>query len=77
MLRQVALFGIALAGLAARDPGCGDVDSHGGSVNAPCTRDTDCKDDLTCREGVCASRDAGAGDGGGDAQVKDAAHDGS
>ena len=77
MLRQAALFGIALAGLAARDPGCGGVDSREGSVNAPCTRDTDCRDGLTCREGVCVQPDAGANDGGGDARVKDVADDGS
>ena len=61
MVRHVALFGIAGLSLAlARDPGCDGVDSRPAKVNAPCTRDKDCDDDLVCREGVCASLDASA-----------------
>ncbi len=75
-----ALFGIAGISLSfGRDPGgCGGVDEHSGTVNAPCTRDKDCKTDLVCREGVCADldagppRDAAPPDGG----TKDAARDG-
>jgi len=71
----VAFAGLALLG---REPGCGGVDSPAGTVNAPCTRDKDCRDGLGCREGVCAEPDAGVTTdaGAGDAAAKDAARDG-
>jgi hypothetical protein len=66
-------FGLMLG--VARDPGgCGGVDSSSTSgVNAPCTRDKDCKDDLACQKGVCTapSTDGGAGDGSADGSASD------
>jgi hypothetical protein len=50
---------VAFALMAAHDPSCGS-DSPGGSVNAPCTRPSDCADGLACAGGVCATTDAGA-----------------
>jgi hypothetical protein len=62
-----------------RDPGCGGADASESAVNAPCTRDHDCRSGLVCSKGVCVSssevKDAGidsaradassdAGDGG-------------
>ena len=79
MVRHVALLGIAaLFGSAlSREPGCGGADSHSGNVNAPCTRDKDCRDALVCREGVCSDLDAGVVvDAAVDALAKDAARDG-
>jgi len=72
VVRHLVAIGFALG--IARDPGCGDVDSPRGAVNAPCTRDKDCQGDqgLVCREGVCADADAGASDAG-NAQAKDVA----
>jgi hypothetical protein len=70
---KLAALGIAL--VFARDPGCGGVESTSSGINAPCTRDRDCKDELTCEKGVCtghskddagadASQDAGGSDAG-------------
>jgi hypothetical protein len=50
---------VAFALVAAHDPSC-STDSPGGSVNAPCTRPSDCADGLACTGGVCATIDAGA-----------------
>ena len=79
MVRHVAILGIAgISLMLGQDPGCGGVDSPSGTVNAPCTRDKDCRGGLTCREGVCAELDAGpltdaaSADGG----SQDAARDG-
>jgi hypothetical protein len=53
----------------ARDPSCGGTDSPASGVNAPCTRDKDCADGLSCEHGVCTQGDAGAApDAQGDAQ---------
>jgi hypothetical protein len=68
---KVVTLGIAAYGVA-HDPGCGSVDSTSSGVNAPCTRDKDCRGDLVCEKGVCTTGDAGAGD----AAPGDAAHDG-
>jgi hypothetical protein len=68
VIRQALVLGVASLSLLARDPGCSSVDSSGTSgANAPCTRDYDCKDGLTCRGGVCTgpSKDGGLSDGGG------------
>lgn len=43
---------------ALHSPSCG-ADTPGSGPNAPCERTSDCADDLTCREGVCVSPDAG------------------
>ena len=75
MIRGAFLLGFALAGLAARDSGCGGVDSPTNGENAPCTRDKDCRDGFTCKEGVCVPPDAGVDAS--DAQVKDVADDAS
>jgi hypothetical protein len=50
---------VAFALMAAHDASC-DTDSSGGSVNAPCTRPSDCVGGLACTGGVCAALDAGA-----------------
>lgn len=50
---------VAFALLAAHDPSC-STESPGGSVNAPCTRPTDCASGLECSGGVCAADDSGA-----------------
>ena len=78
MVRHVVACGIAavLGSAFLRDPGCGGVDSPAGALNAPCTRDKDCRDALVCREGVCVELDASAPSDAGDAQSKDAARDG-
>ena len=47
---------IALAAL--RGPSCGS-DTPAGGPNAPCTRSTDCENELACLQGVCVSPDAG------------------
>ena len=49
----------ALAGLL-REPGCGGEDHPENGPNAPCTRKDDCKERLTCSEGVCKEPDAGS-----------------
>ena len=41
-------------------------------LGEPCTRSSDCEDDLICSAGVCNSRDAGVQD---DASVDDASVD--
>ena len=75
MLRTAIVFGVAGFSMLARDPGCGGgPDSDPSGVNAPCTRDKDCHDELRCDDGVCTSptpRDAGSESG-----PKDAAADG-
>lgn len=54
--------------LAAHDPSCGGTDTTAGGVNAPCTRDRDCRDGLECNKGVCVDRNASdAGDASSDA----------
>ena len=59
--------------MAAADPSCGGGDTTASGLNAPCTRDKDCKDGLACARGVCADPDASArDDGGGDAALLDA-----
>jgi len=66
---KVVAVGIAALGVA-NDPSCGGVDSTPSGVNAPCTRDKDCRGDLTCEKGVCtppAHGDAGSEGGSGDA----------
>ena len=60
MVRQAVVAKLAALGIAllfARDPGCGGVESTSSGVNAPCTRDHDCKDELTCEKGVCTGPD--------------------
>lgn len=44
---------IAVALGFAREPGCSGVDDPQGGKNAPCTRDSDCKAELECSQGVC------------------------
>jgi len=46
---------IALAAL--RGPSCGS-DTPAGGPNAPCTRSSDCENELACLQGVCISPDA-------------------
>ncbi len=74
MVRSVGTVAFALVALGlSRDPGgCGGVGDGDGTVNAPCTRDKDCRQGLSCVEGVCTSpdsgteppKDAATGDGG-------------
>lgn len=72
MIRHVVLVGLLVA--AAHDPSCGGVDSTSRGPNAPCTRDRDCNDGLTCAHGVCVEPDAAAAsDGGSEAAPVDAA----
>jgi hypothetical protein len=61
---------------ALRDPSCG-TDTTTGGPNAPCTRNKDCEDGLSCTQGVCVSPDAGAPEGGttSEAGISDAARD--
>ncbi len=75
MVRRALVFGFASLALAARDPGCGGVDSTSAGVNAPCTRTGDCANGLTCESGVCTGplNDGGSSAEGG---IKDAAIDG-
>ncbi len=73
-MRGAAVLLVGLALIAWRDPGCGGVDTTTSGPNAPCTRDKDCNDGLTCAHGVCASPDAGIDDAG-DAAADDAGHD--
>ena len=64
MVRQAFVAKLAALGIAlvfARDPGCGGVESTESGINAPCTRDKDCKDDLTCERGVCTGPEIDAG----------------
>ena len=66
MLRSSAVasaLALVALGLVSREPGGGcDGDGDGdGRVNAPCTRDRDCRHALTCDQGVCREPDAGAG----------------
>jgi hypothetical protein len=78
VVRQTAFaFAFVALGLS-RDPGgCGGVDAPQNGTNAPCTRNSDCKGDLTCSEGVCVDPNAEptppAKDGG---DAKDASDDG-
>jgi hypothetical protein len=46
---------IALAAL--RGPSCGS-DTPASGPNAPCTRSSDCENELACLQGVCLSPDA-------------------
>ena len=72
MIRHVVLVGLLAA--AAHDPSCGGVDSTSRGPNAPCTRDRDYNDGLTCAHGVCVEPDAGVStEGGVDAAPADAA----
>jgi hypothetical protein len=50
---------VVFALMGAHDASC-STDSTGGSVNAPCTRPSDCASGLACSGGVCAAADAGA-----------------
>ena len=62
MVRQAFVAKLTALGFAllfARDPGCGGVDSTESGLNAPCTRDKDCKDELTCQKGVCSGPEKG------------------
>jgi hypothetical protein len=45
---------VAVALGLSREPGCSGVDDPQGGKNAPCTRDSDCKSGLECKEGACA-----------------------
>ena len=47
-----------LALAALRGPSCGS-DTPAGGPNAPCTRSTDCENELACLQGVCVPPDAG------------------
>jgi hypothetical protein len=47
-----------LALAALRGPSCGS-DAPAGGPNAPCTRSTDCENELACLQGVCVPPDAG------------------
>lgn len=55
---------VALGLLGGPGGGCDGVGDGEGGVNAPCTRDKDCRDGLSCTEGVCTGPDAGLGDAG-------------
>ena len=56
--------------------GCADPDSQSAGVNAPCTRDRDCRAKLACMRGVCVDPNApDAGDAGDAAGARDAAGD--
>lgn len=65
MVRSSALasvLALVAIGLASREPGgggCGGDGDGDGRVNAPCTRDRDCRHGLSCAEGVCREPDAG------------------
>jgi hypothetical protein len=75
VLRQALMLAVAMG--AARDPGCNTETSPGG-VDAPCTRDKDCSNGLSCTGGVCLGPDAGApveSDGGDAAPPSDAPHE--
>jgi hypothetical protein len=69
VLRHALWFGVGVTLSLARGPGCGEADDAEGSVNAPCTRDKDCRRELACARGVCAERDAGGTGGGQEAGV--------
>ncbi len=55
-----AAFGLvtAVLGLGREPGGCSGGGESEGIVNAPCTRDKDCRRALSCVEGVCTSPDA-------------------
>jgi hypothetical protein len=55
---KVLLLAVAPIALAAlRGPSCG-ADTPAGGPNAPCTRSSDCENELACLQGVCVSPDA-------------------
>lgn len=58
MVRAAAFAFVALALGLSREPGCSGVDDPQGGKNAPCTRNSDCKSDLQCSEGVCVDTSA-------------------
>jgi hypothetical protein len=68
---RAGTFVIAVALGLSRDPGCSGVDDPKGAKNAPCTRNSDCRADLTCSEGVCVDTSTPAGDGGGNPDASD------
>ena len=76
MVRHALVLAFASLSLAGRDSGCGSVDSSAGSLNAPCTRSSDCASGLTCQSGLCAGPNEDAGGPPSDAGIKDAATDG-
>lgn len=53
MVRAGAFAVIAVTLGLSREPGCSGVDDPQGGKNAPCTRDSDCRSGLDCKEGVC------------------------
>lgn len=74
-------FALTLSALGAlgllRGPGCGETSEPTGGLNAPCTRTSDCTDDLDCRKGVCTDGktpvpDSGSSTGAGDAGLSEA-----
>ena len=57
MIRHALALSLAVGLL--HDPSCGGSDEGAASgVNAPCTRDRDCKERLRCAQGVCEPQDA-------------------
>ncbi|HEX3769858.1 MAG TPA: hypothetical protein VHV30_03285 [Polyangiaceae bacterium] len=59
---RVVLLAIG-AGVGLHGPSCGDS-APGSVLNAPCTRSSDCADDLMCVSGLCAMPDAAPRRGG-------------
>jgi hypothetical protein len=55
--KALLLVAAPLALAALRGPSCGS-DTPAGGPNAPCTRTTDCENELACLQGVCLSPDA-------------------
>jgi hypothetical protein len=72
---RVLVVSVSLV-LVASAPGCGSVGSSAAGINAPCTRDSDCANGLSCQSGVCAGPLEDAGSSPSDAAVKDAPADG-
>lgn len=57
MPHKALLLAAPLALAAMRGPSCGS-DTPAGGPNAPCTRSSDCENELACQQGVCVSPDA-------------------
>lgn len=57
---SASAFALVAFGLAREPGGCGGDGDGDGRVNAPCTRDRDCRRELSCVEGVCTAPDAGS-----------------
>jgi hypothetical protein len=61
VVRGALLLGVAAVALYASGAGCGSAVDSSSGLNAPCTRDKDCQDGLTCEEGVCTGPSVDAG----------------